>query len=115
MQFNTPTTKDEMLTILNDLFYHYRIMREEFEPVDLEPLNLGRLEFVMPTDSEMENMALRAVSAKQEREISEYKQDLEDKINQLRIKKITFFNLHSFFVAPHLYRCVSHLCGIPSL
>ena len=25
MEFNTPTTKTEMYTILNDIFYYYRI------------------------------------------------------------------------------------------
>jgi len=83
MQFNLPTTKEEMYTVLNDLFYHYRIKRDGYEQAYMSELELERL--VYEQDSE-ENLTKRAeilVEFDSEKEKLSKKAELESKIKQL--------------------------------
>ena len=88
MQFNLPTTKEEMYQILNDLFYYYRVRREGFEEVNLIDLNLTRLKYIEKTTQEFINKATTLLSAKHEREKLEYQNEIDIKILELN-KKIT--------------------------
>ena len=88
MQFNLPTTKEEMYQILNDLFYYYRVRREGFEEVNLIDLNLTRLQYIEKTTQEFINKATTLLSAKHEREKLEYQNEIDIKILELN-KKIT--------------------------
>ena len=83
MEFNTPTTKEQMYTILNDLFYYYRIRRETYEDVELEELFLPRLEQVTINESDLWDQAEVELSGKHEREIQDYKQELNAQILQI--------------------------------
>lgn len=80
MEFNLPTTKEQMYTILNDLFYYYRIRRETYEDVDLEELFLPRLEQVVINESDLWEQAELELSGKHKREIQDYKQALNTQI-----------------------------------
>ena len=82
MQFNTPTTKDEMYVILNDLFYYYRVKREGYEEVSLKELELARLEFTPSTEEELVIKATALLSGEREREISEYKREINEEITK---------------------------------
>ncbi len=83
MQFNLPTTKEQMYTTLNDLFYYYRIRRDSFEEIGLQPLDLTRLEYTPETDLEIMNRARSLVTAGQKREIEEYKMKLNSRIEEI--------------------------------
>ena len=88
MQFNLPTTKEQMYQILNDLFYYYRVRREGFEEVNLIDLNLTRLEFLEKTEQELIETASTLLSAKHEREKKDYLSDIDLKVLELN-KKIS--------------------------
>ena len=90
MQFNLPTTKEEMYVILNDLFYHYRIKREGYEPVEQVGLKLDKIEYEIPTDEQLKETAKILLAAADEREVLSLKSNLEaelvkieEKINQV--------------------------------
>ena len=86
MQFNLPTTKEQMYQILNDLFYYYRVQREGFEEVDLIDLNLTRLEYTEKTEQELIERATVMLSAQNEREKKKYQNELDAKIVELNQK-----------------------------
>ena len=88
MEFNLPTTKQEMYTILNDLFYHYRVRREGYEDVNLKDLVLTRLEYEPETDERLIERAKKLVSPEQKREFKDYCTALEKEIAELS-EKIT--------------------------
>lgn len=86
MEFNLPTTKEEMYRILNDLFYHYRIMREEYKEIALEELQLQRLEYTPETDEELMEKAEKIVAADKAREKAEYIEKLNAEITEITTK-----------------------------
>ena len=88
MQFNLPTTKQEMYVILNDLFYYYRVRREGFEDLNLKELDLQRLEYTPKTDEELEAHARVLLAPEQQREIDNYLADLRAQLEQLSLKKL---------------------------
>ncbi len=53
MQYTSPTTKEEMYQALKDIFFYYRIKRESFQDVVLQPLQLQRLSFTPLTEAEL--------------------------------------------------------------
>ncbi len=53
MQYTSPTTQEEMYLALKEIFFYYRIRRESFNDVVLQPLNLTRLEHTPLTDGEL--------------------------------------------------------------
>ena len=53
MTFDTPTTKDEMYEILQEIFYYYRIRREADTDVNLNELELERLSYTPMTELEI--------------------------------------------------------------
>ena len=53
MQWETPTTKQKMYEVLQDIFYYYRIRREAWDDLDLVPLELTRMEFTSLSDQEL--------------------------------------------------------------
>lgn len=83
MEFNVPTTKAEMYTILNDIFYYYRTKRGSFQELELQPLELTRMEYVAATDDELRSRAEVLVSAEQEREILERKEMINTRVNEI--------------------------------
>ena len=83
MEFNTPTTKTEMYTILNDIFYYYRTKRGTFQELELQPLELTRMEYVAETDEQLKDRAEVLVSAEQEREILERKEMINTRVTEI--------------------------------
>lgn len=77
MQFNTPTTKEQMYVILNDLFYFYRIKREGFEPVEQQGLKLEKIEYEIPSEEQLEEKARILLAAADEREVLALKSKIE--------------------------------------
>ena len=63
MQFTNPTTKDQMFSTLQDIFYYYRIRREAWEDVELQPLKLNKLEFSRSSEEEILERAEKLVCA----------------------------------------------------
>ena len=86
MEFNLPTTKEQMYQILNDLFYYYRIKRESYEDVNLTELNLTRLEYTEKTEQELIQKAIVLLSAEHERQKINYQNELDEKILELNQK-----------------------------
>ena len=80
MQFNKPTTKEEMYVVLNDLFYYYRVKRAGYEEVSLKELELERLEFNPSTEEQLIEKATKLLSGNREREIAEYKNSLNEQM-----------------------------------
>ena len=62
MQFTNPKTKEQMYTTLQEIFYYYRIRRESWESVELQPLQLKRLQYKKSTEQEISERAEKLVS-----------------------------------------------------
>ena len=84
MNFVLPNTKEEMYSTLQDIFHYYRTRREEWENIDLAPLELDRLDYRTSTAMELATNANKAVVANHLREILKLKEDLE---MQIAVKK----------------------------
>lgn len=83
MEFNLPTTKEQMYVILKDLFYYYRIRRQGYEEVLLEEMELERLEVNLPTDEQIAITAKTLLEAKHEREKNEYNAKISSEIKEI--------------------------------
>lgn len=94
MQFNLPTTKQEMYTILNELFHYYRVRREGFEEIALTELHLERLSYTPPSDDDIAVKAEKLVAAEKAREKTEYVSDLNSQIIELT-EKIAFAEINA--------------------
>ena len=86
MEFNLPTTKEQMHQILVELFDHYRVRKEGFEETTLEELSLERLNVTFDNNQELTNKARELLKADQEREIQKYNAEINAKILGLRQK-----------------------------
>ncbi len=87
MEFNLPKTLTEMYSILNDLFYYYRIKRQGYEEITMKELNLPELEFTPLTVEELTEKAEKLVAEEHAREIESKKLDLTAKIKAIEVKK----------------------------
>ena len=90
MQFNKPTSQQELHATLKDIFFYYRIKKAEFEQEVLHPISLTRLEFVGLTDDELMQKAYDLVRPEQLIELSksrlalsEQKEECLEKVQQL--------------------------------
>lgn len=90
MTFETPTTKEKMYEVLQQIYQYYRIQREGFVGTELEELELERLEVLPLSDSELSVKARTLLSGKHEREISEYERNIDEKIAGLNSKLADF-------------------------
>ncbi len=86
MQFNLPTTKEQMYNILNDLFYYYRVRREGYEEVNLEELELPRLTIQSMTEANFIEKATNLLKAQHDREILTYEKNINSQILELEQK-----------------------------
>ncbi|MBO4251967.1 MAG: hypothetical protein J5911_04845 [Clostridia bacterium] len=80
MTFNTPTTKNQMYSILQEIFHYYRIERESSPDLTLNALSLTRMSYTPMTESERTAKAQTAVKAAQEEKLLKYKTDLSNQI-----------------------------------
>ena len=79
MQFNKPTTKEELHATLKDIFFYYRIKKAEFEQEVLYPISLTRLEFSGLTEEQLMQKASDLVRPEQLAELSKVRLDLLEK------------------------------------
>ena len=86
MTFNTPKTKDELYSVLQEIFYYYRIRREVTEDLVIEPLKLDRLIAEELSDEEIREQATIALSSKHKRELLEKKKELEGELYAVEAK-----------------------------
>lgn len=86
MNFTTPTTQEQMYSVLQEIFYYYRIRREADTGVSLTPLTLTRLTYTPMTATEIHLKAETAVKAAQELKLLNYKKELSDEIAELDLK-----------------------------
>lgn len=86
MQFNIPTSIEEMYVVLNDLFYYYRIRREAYEDIMLKPLKLERLDYTSKTDEQLVEETELLLLSEHEREKREYESKIKSEITQLESK-----------------------------
>lgn len=68
MKFTLPTTKDEMYSVLQEIFHYYRVSREGYAEVSLEPLSLQRLSEATASEDELSADAEVMVKAAKLRE-----------------------------------------------
>ncbi len=87
MEFNLPTTKTEMYTILKDLFYYYRVRKEGYQEVNLVELDLPRLIIQEMTEEEFIEKAKNLLKGQHEREILSYENGINSQILELEKKK----------------------------
>lgn len=86
MEFNLPTTKEQMYSILNDLFHYYRVNKQDFEILEQMGLKLEKMDYVMPTDEELKEKARTLLAAKDEREILALKKELNASVAETNEK-----------------------------
>lgn len=81
MEFNIPTTREQMYVVLKDLFFYYRVQRKGFEGLELSPLQLEKMVFTEKSEEQLISLANSTVMPKQQREMNEYvKQSTEKKL-----------------------------------
>lgn len=86
MAFPTPTTESEMLSTLKDIFFYYRVKREAFEEVKLEPLVLERMKFTALSDKELKQKAEELVAYEQQVKINELRLSLSQQTDEYNEK-----------------------------
>ncbi len=86
MNFPTPTSKANMLEILKDIFYYFRFQPIEYANVELKELDLPRMQYAVPTKTELTARAETLLSASHTREIEEKKADINSQIVSLSVK-----------------------------
>ncbi len=79
MNFVQPTTKAEMINTLKEIFYFYRIRREDFENVTLDDLSLQRLTYVQPTAAQVRAKAEALLLPSQTLRLLNYQKELSEK------------------------------------
>lgn len=84
MEFQIPTTKSEMFDTLKQIFYYYRYRPILYTGVELEELELPRIEYELPTDEQLETRAALLLSGEHGREIAEAKKQILARIKTLQ-------------------------------
>lgn len=86
MAFPTPTTKEEMFSILKDIFYYYRVKRAEFEEIVLVPLSLKRMEYTPLDDEKLLEKAQSLIAYEQSAILNSVHENIISKINDYQEK-----------------------------
>lgn len=68
MEWPTPTTKEQLHQTLQDIFYYYRIKKDEWEDIALQPLTLSRIDWTPLTDEQLTLRAQQEVLAQNNKE-----------------------------------------------
>lgn len=87
MNFTTPTTKEQMYAVLQQIFHYYRIEREGFSSETLEELELDRLSFTPLTATQLSENAKTLLGGQHAREILQRKNTIEQEITEITAKK----------------------------
>lgn len=86
MAFERPTTKEEMYSILKDIFYYYRIKKAEFHQETLRPIMLERLECNLLDDKELMKKAEDLVAYDQLLEMDKLHVKLNEELENYKHK-----------------------------
>lgn len=86
MTFDTPTTKNEMYEILQEIFYYYRIRREADTDVTLNELDIDRMSYTPMSDADITAKAQTALRSAQAEKLLNYKKKISDEIYELGVK-----------------------------
>ena len=90
MNFATPTTKNQMYEILQEIFYYYRIRREADTGVTLNELELDRMTYTPLTEQQITAKAQAALAGAQAEKVLNYKKKISDEIYELGVKVTTY-------------------------
>lgn len=85
MTFNTPTTKNEMYEILQEIFHYYRIQRQADTEVTLNDLELDRLVYTPMTGEALATKAQNNIRGVQKEKVLDYKKKISDEIAELGV------------------------------
>ena len=91
MQTTTPTTREELLNALHNVYTFYRREKTEFKEIEFIPLNLWRMNDTPKTEKELVDEATLLLASKHKREYEQVKSELEEKIELLN-DKIVFYS-----------------------
>ena len=83
MQFDKPKTKEQMFTILNQIFHYYRVVFAEYEQTPLKELELTRLEYTPSTDAEIKQKASRLLGDEAKQAYDKKHQEISAEIDAL--------------------------------
>jgi len=86
MEFATPTTKEEMFSILQDIYYYYRIRREGYKDADLKELELQKMEFSEKTEEQLLELASQLLQSENTQFESEYIQKITEQLTVVNAK-----------------------------
>ena len=84
MQFTLPTTHGQMVSTLSQIFHYYRVSKTEYQAPQLLELSLPNMEHTVLSDAELKEKAKSIVSAEQEKDIFNRKNELSAKIKSLQ-------------------------------
>ena len=86
MQFQTPTTKSEMMETLNDIYEYYHFRQLQYDGIIPEQLNITRLTFQTLNSDQLEAKARLLLSPEQDRERKTATDKIAEKITSLTVK-----------------------------
>ncbi len=86
MQFDLPTTEEQLYNTLQEIFRFYRLEREVFIPAEMEPITLEELEFTPLTSAELQTKAETLLKAKQDKLIIQETEEIEERISSLNVQ-----------------------------
>ena len=99
MQFTIPTTKEQMNSTLQEIFYFYRIRRQSLEEVSLKPLELEKIQKVTLTLEQIQEKANLLVTPEVEQLKQKEKQKLQLEINKINLQQSILANKKESAVA----------------
>ncbi len=83
MTFTIPTTKTELFSTLKEIFNYYRIRRQAYEGITLNPLVLQRQSFTPLDDQQLNEKASLLLSYEQKKMTEEKKAELQSEQSRL--------------------------------
>ena len=84
MEFNLPTTKEEMYATLTDIFHYYRYEKSNFELIEQLSLKLDKMEYTVPDAETLRVRAETLLDAEEEKEILALKKEINEKIAKIQ-------------------------------
>ena len=99
MEFTIPTTKEQMNSTLQEIFYFYRIRRQSLEEVSLKPLELEKIQKVTLTLEQIQEKANLLVTPEVEQLKQKEKQKLQMEINKIDLQQSILANKKESAVA----------------
>lgn len=87
MTFNTPTTKEEMINTIKEIFMYYRNRREIYVEEEMEELVIERVSFNRLTEEELREKACLLLKPSFTLRVENYKRELLEEIEKLTDEK----------------------------